>query len=226
MVTGISSEELARLFPRLYHMAQNGSWASIHRHGLLSTSALLDLFEINGRQRQSIEAQHRPESISIQHEVHGSAVIRDQKPMSDSGLVRALQDGISPEQWYRSLNSRVFFWLTDERLKRLMEAKAYRTQRHTVLTVDTHRLLTRHSASVSLSPINSGCTKPFPRPRGNDTFLRMTEYPFASWRTKRPLRDSIVELAVDFGVPDVSDVVIEVKESGGALPDHLIWQRG
>jgi hypothetical protein len=27
----------------LYHMAERGSWGSIQRHGLLSTSALLDL---------------------------------------------------------------------------------------------------------------------------------------------------------------------------------------
>jgi uncharacterized protein DUF7002 len=40
--------ELVETCPRLFHMAEPGSWAGIQRHGLLSTSALLDLFEVDG----------------------------------------------------------------------------------------------------------------------------------------------------------------------------------
>lgn len=43
---GVTPEELANLYPRLYHMAEPGSWESIRRYGLLSTSSLLSLFEI------------------------------------------------------------------------------------------------------------------------------------------------------------------------------------
>ena len=39
-------ERLISRYPTLYHMAEDGSWESIQRHGLLSTSALLDRFEI------------------------------------------------------------------------------------------------------------------------------------------------------------------------------------
>jgi hypothetical protein len=226
MVSGIAKGDLSRLFPRVYHMAQLGSWQSIQRHGLLSTTALLDLFEINGAERERIESKHRKDSIPILHRLYGSAVIRDQKPMSDAGLHRALRDGLTPEQWYRDLNSRVFFWLTEDRLSKLLNAKTYRGKRHTVLTLDTKLLLDLHSDRISLSPINTGCTKPFPHPRGKDTFLRLQDYRFAEWRTKRPLKDSIVELAVDSGIPDLGEMVVEVKESGGGLPDDLIWRRG
>jgi hypothetical protein len=146
--------------------------------------------------------------------------------MSDDGLSRALLDGLTPEQWYRDLNSRVFFWLTEDRLNTLLNARAYRGKRHTVLTVDTKLLLDLHADQTSLSPINSGCTKPFPHPRGSSTFLRLPQYPFAEWKKKRPLKDAIVELAVDYAVPDVRDMVIEIKESGGGLPDSLVWRRG
>jgi hypothetical protein len=226
MVSGITKEEISGLFPRVYHMAQLDSWNSIRRHGLLSTSGLLDLFEIAGAERERIESRHRIESIPIWHPIHGSAVIRDQKPMSDDGLSRALLDGLTPQQWYRDLNSRVFFWLTEDRLNTLLNAKAYRRERHTVLTINTMLLLDRHAGRTSLSPINSGCTKPFPHPRGRATFLRLPQYPFGEWRKKRPLKDSVVELAVDYAVPDVRELVIEVKESGGGSPDSLIWRRG
>ncbi len=225
MVNGIENDELARAFPRLYHMAQVGSWESIRRHGLLSTSALLDLFAVGDANRDRIESKHRPESIPISHPAHGSAVIRDQKPMTDKGLRRALLGGLTPEEWYRGLNSRVFFWLTEDRLLRLLNAKAYRGERHTVLTVDTELLLQKHADRVSLSPINSGCTKPFPHPRGLSTFQRLPRYPFAEWKGKRPLQDSIVELAVDYGVPDVREMVVEVRETGGGLGDALLWHR-
>ena len=71
-------------------MAAPGSWSGIKRHGLRSTTALLDLFEIQGADRDWIESRHRPECVMIEHRRHGTAVIRDQKQMSGAGLVRAL----------------------------------------------------------------------------------------------------------------------------------------
>ena len=55
------TEELIRYFPVLYHMANAGTWPSIRGRGLLSTSALLDLFEIRGQERERIESQHGEE---------------------------------------------------------------------------------------------------------------------------------------------------------------------
>src|ERR1700690_2977008 len=137
MVNGITTDELSARFPLLYHMAQLGSWPSMEEHGLLSTTALLDLFDVRGDERYRIESCHRPESIPIVHPKHGRAVIRDQKPMSDRSVRKALIGGLEPADWYRELNSRVFFWLSEERLNTLMNARAYRDQRHTVLVVDT-----------------------------------------------------------------------------------------
>jgi uncharacterized protein DUF7002 len=160
MVTGVTVEELVERYPKLYHMAAAGSWPGIERHALRSTMALLDLFEVEGSDRERIESQHRPESETIHHPRYGTAVIRDQKPMSDGGLVRALQDGLKPRDWYGILNKKVFFWLTRERLETLINAREYQEQRKSVLVIDTRKLLERHSEQVLLSPMNSGVPNP------------------------------------------------------------------
>jgi hypothetical protein len=213
---GLTPEALSSQYPRLYHMADAANWEGMQRHGLLSTTALLDLFEICGAQREAIEARRRPESVTITHPVHGAAVIRDQKPMDDSGLRRALRDGLSPADWYRVVNRKVFFWVSESRLQTLLGARAYRSRRHIVCIVDTARLLERHSDRVTLSPMNSGATKPIPHPRGRDTFLTLGEYPFAE-RVRRRLQP-LVELAVEYSVPDVLDLLVGLQEAGAGRP--------
>src|SRR2546425_1085258 len=106
-------------------MAEADSWPSIREKGLLSTTALLNLFGITGDLRCSIESAHRPESVTIRHPKHGAVVIRDQKPMHESALGKCLK-GITPRQWYELLNRHVFFWVTPERVQTLLEARAYR----------------------------------------------------------------------------------------------------
>ncbi len=224
---GITQDELVELHPRLFHMAAPGSWPSIQENGLLSTSALLDLFEVGGQRRGELEVQHRPELVTIAHPKRGEAVIRDQKPMDDAGLRRALQDGLTPKDWYALLNKRVFFWTERKRLDTLLSARAYRDTRQTVLTLDTAGLLARYATRVELSPINSGATKPMPTPRGRDTFLPLDHFPFEHWRKKRgSRRKAIVELTVLGGVPDVRDFVLRVEERGGGRPDQLVFERG
>ncbi len=225
MSPGISTSALVHHYPNLFHMAEAGSWPTIAQNGLLSTTALLDLFNVTGSNRQALESKHRPQGTAIAHPVYGQAVIRDQKPMDDKGLVRALQDGLQPTDWYRLLNGMVFFWLSRKRLETLLSAKAYRSKRQTVLTVSTSRLLARHKATVMLSPMNSGCTKPFPHPRGLDTFLPLGQYPFGKWQKKRRGGDAIVELTVKYSVPDIKDLVTRVEEIGAGQPAILLHEQ-
>lgn len=211
--------ELIRDCPTLYHMAERGSWPSIRQHGLLSTSALLDLYEIRGRQRAAIEGRRRPEGVLIEHPTLGRVIIRDQKPMDDAGLRMCLLDGLSPEDWYRCLNEKVFFWLTRERLLRLLNARPYRNIEHDVLELDTAFLVAAYRDAITLSPINSGTTKPFPTTaskRGQATFLSVAEYPYAQWRAagRRP-GERVVELTVQRGVPDIARFVLRVSRMQG-----------
>ena len=207
MVTGDELEELLSDCPTLYHMAEHGSWASIRTHGLLSTSALLDLYEVKGARRVQIEERRRPAGVPLDHARLPRAVIRDQIPMDDGGLRRCLPRGMTPFDWYRLLNKKVFFWLTRDRLQRLLNAGAYRNETHDVIEVDTRPLVEAYYDKIWLCPINSGCTKPMPHARGEDTFKRIKEYPYSVWRTKRKKGERVVELAVDHGVPDVRKFV-------------------
>ena len=50
-------------YPRLWHMAEDGSFDSVLKHGLLSTSALLDLYGMKGEERRKLERMRRPELV-------------------------------------------------------------------------------------------------------------------------------------------------------------------
>jgi hypothetical protein len=213
---GVTPEELATLYPRLYHMAEAGSWESIAKYGLLSTSALLDLFEIKGRERLHIESRRRAQSYELSHPTHGRAVVRDQKPIIESKLRAALRD-CTVKRWYRLLNRRVFFWLSRERLNTLLSARQYREKPHTVLILDTRSLAQDYAASITLSPMNSGNTLPIAHPRGPHTFRRMQGYPFQE-RLKRGPYYTVVELAVEGGVSEIARYIIRV--------DSMVWRGG
>jgi hypothetical protein len=163
---------IADTYPRLYHLTHVENWQLICRLGLLSTTALLDLFGIDREARRAIESSNRRELVPIRNDTHGVAILRDQKPMDDRGLERALTDGISPEEWYRLVNRHVFFWVDRARVDRLLGARAYRGERHALRVARTRELLDRHAARTVLSPLNTGATKPMPHRRGRDCFVR------------------------------------------------------
>ena len=222
--TGVSTEELSARYPRLYHMAEADTWDSIRRYGLMSTSTLLDFFEIRGAQREAIESKHRPQSVKIKHPRYGTAIIRDQKPMTDAGLTKALRD-MTPRQWYENLNQYVFFWLTHERLLTLLNARPYRMQKHCVLTVDTKLLLEQYADQVRLTALNSGNTKPYPHPRGSETFLSLGKYPYQERLKKGRKANAVVEFAVKSSVPNIADFVIKVDHMIGDEIVENIYQR-
>lgn len=217
--------QLADNFPVLFHMAWEGSWTSIKKHGLLSTSRLLDLYEIRGANRDAIERAHRPECVTISHPSHSNAVIRDQKPMTDLGVRRALGPGIEPAEWYAILNSMVFFWPSLERLKTMLSAKAYKQLKHDVLIVDTKPLVTDCLDRLRLSHINSGSTKPFPHPRSLKLFRTLDDFPYDERARLYGIGNALAEVCFVNGIENISDYVVDVKtigvyEADGALSKY------
>lgn len=204
-------------------MAEGGSWPSIRQNGLLSTSKLLDLYEYSGDRRYQIEKCHRSESVRLGPETTEGAVVRDQKPMSDGGLRRALPPDIDPSEWYAILNSKTFFWTSENRLHRLLNARPYRNDNHDVLTISTKKLIELHENDIFLCPINSGCTKPFPHPRDRNAFLSIAAYPFEHWKKKRPSWDALVEVSVEGGVPNIIECVVSVDEMCGDKIIKALW---
>lgn len=220
----MTEEELILHFPRLWHMAEDGSFDSIKAHGLLSTTALLDLYDKEGEERALLESQRRPDSVTISKKGLPDAIVRDQKPMTESALKKCLPANVTPKEWFEILNDRAFFWLSRERLQGLLGARAYRGRPQTVLTVDTAGLLRSNGARVELSPLNSGATIYNPQPRGRNTFLRIADYPFDERRKTRSVEKSVVELVVRGGVPDIADHLIAAHRVYKGVQQEL-WRR-
>lgn len=213
--------DLVQRFPRLYHMAADGSWPNIAHHGLLSVTALLDLFEISDPLRSQLEAQRRPDSVLIEHPVHGQAVIRDNKPLLESRLAGCLQGGMTAEEWYRLLNARTFFWPTRKRVDTLLGAAAYRAAPQIVITISTERLVAARHDAICLSIINSGATRPFAWPRGPDTFIPLVRFDFAA--RKRYGKSAIAELTVDYAVKDMLSVTERVDRHFPDGASATVW---
>ena len=206
----MKAEELATICPVLYHMAEQGAWPSIRRHGLLSTAALLDLFEVEGSCRERILGSRRAYSETISHRKHGTAVIRDQEPMDDKGLRRCLPDDITPEDWYRLLNGKVFFWATPDRLETLL--RAYRESRHTILFIDTAALVQSYGQEITVTTMNTGATKPFPHPRGHDSFVELSKFDYHASLQRRGKAKALAEVTVEYAVRDLAALVKRVEE--------------
>jgi hypothetical protein len=200
-----------KLPAHIFHLAEAANWPSIQRHGLLSTSGLLDLAGIWGTERDRFERQHRP----VHTELPNGVQIRDQKPMPPQALAQCVV-GMSSEDWYRAVNAKVFFWLDPARVDRQRGACGRRPQ--IVLIVDTQRLLARYAMHISLSPINTGHARRKPVMRGQSTFVPYGVWLESAWsaeasglntrvraRSHRP-----VELTVHEAVPDIMDMVVHV----------------
>ncbi len=137
--------------------------------------------------------------VELHHPEHGSALIRDNKPINERALRNSLTD-TSSREWYETLNRRVFFWVDEERLSRLVNARAYRDREHLVLEVDARKLVERHHNRIRISTLNTGAAFPLGAPsRGSDTFRMLEEY---------PLKKPVVELTVDHSVPDIREFIV------------------
>ena len=205
-------------------MAHAGAWPSIRNRGLLSTTALLDMLQVNDEKRHRIERQHRSEPLTILQGTHEPIVFRDQKAMSEGALLKSL-DGITPEEWYLTLNGLVFFWVSMKRVQKLLDARAYRDHVHTVITVDTATLVKAYAPTMLLSPINSGSTIYNPVRRGKGTFLPFESYPFEERRKLRGTSNAVAEAAIRDEVPDLRDHALRVEHRKGTFVCEVVYTR-
>ena len=133
-------------------------------------------------------------------------------------LAACLSD-ITLEAWYRTLNARVFFWPTRDRLERML--KAYRREPQAIFEVDTRALLERHANNVELSHINSGYASGRypPARRGGHTFKPLRDYAYSA-------RNKIAEVTVPGSVPDIFEVARRVTLKAPGANDRALWQAG
>lgn len=217
------TSDLVRLYPFLFHTAVDGSWPSIREHGLLSTAAILDKWEVDATSRRELLTMVRAESTVLEHPVYGAAVVRDQGPIHEGSLRESLTD-LSVEQWLQTLNERVFFFLQRGQVDGLVGARRYRDTPSLVLVIDTASLVAAHEERIELCRINSGFAQRHSKsPRGSETFMAIADYPHpqraAPARADRP---DVKELTVLGGVPDIVRHVRTVERVvGGEVVEHL-----
>lgn len=212
----MDAQRFIDLYPRLYHMAEVGTWQSIKQRGLLSTTAVLDTLGITGVARDQFETEHRPEKMTVGQGAQ-AIVLRDQKPMPPDRIANALAGTrITPQEWYRFLNRKVFMWAEEKRLLTLLGARAYKDLEHDVLTIDTAKLVAKYMAAISLCRMNSGNTFPWWHPRSFDDFKTIADYPA---KPSGLPEKTVVEVVVDYAVPDLAAYVVQVRrmKSGDVL---------
>jgi hypothetical protein len=195
------------LSPALRLLEQVSRRADFCRRLKVIMVEVVDLFGVPGEERHALEARRRPESVAIHYPIHGTAWIRDNKPINEPVLRRILE-GMTAEQFYRSLNSQVFFWVSIDRLHRLRKAPPYRTAAN-ILEFDTAALLERHHDHVELSHLNSGAVHPaanYPRRREDLRTHRTYRYGERKLVSSEP----VVELTVLYPVPDARDFIVNV----------------
>ena len=115
-------------------------------------------------------------------------------------------------------SGKVFFWPTRKRVETLLCARAYRNRSHTVITVDTLKLLEAHGKQTTVSRINSGAAVYKAVERGSMTFK--------SSANLLP-NDGVAELAVEYSVPSVSvaSCAVRVEEMECGVTKSLIWEQ-
>ena len=219
--------ELVSEHPKLFHMAEEGTWPAIQEHGLLSTKALVDLYDPEEAVRSTILQGVRRESVVLSRPGVGRAVIRDQGPLKF--LDECLAPGTTRQEFLDLLNGRVFFWLSPKRLQRLLGAARYREHPQLVFQFDTAEILERYGAAVQLAPYNTGSMHvppPYSPPRGRDVFVDVAHYPYADWRARRGRGgDAVVELTVKHAVPDAGELVTRVERWVGGSSVDVLHQR-
>ena len=181
----------------------------------LSTTAVLDRYDIKGAERHNLESEHRAEKVAV-GPPGDQVVLRDQKPMAPERFRKALPDHVTPSQWYRHLNGMVFLWAQEARLHRLLDAQHYQGCEHDVLTVDTASLVKAYEPKILLCHMNSGNTFPKPSKRDFGAFKSIADFP-------GPTKKAVVEVVVEYAIPDIASFVIGGRHSGSPVRRQTGW---
>ncbi len=214
----MSPEELAVRCPTLYHVTTPGAWQTTKLHGLLTTTHILDLFQVETTVRADLETRSRRSEVALTHAQYGQIILNDNRPLSESALLKCLDDDLTAAQWLQMLNARVFFWPNPKALQNHLHAKLNRQRTREVIVIDTLEFAKAHAKRIELSPINSGATLRKAARRGLKTFTPLERYSFREWRRLRQGYDNIREIAVRGSIIDIARYVVDVYRTDATKP--------
>jgi hypothetical protein len=206
-------EDIATRHPHLFHLTERGGGDRIRKHGLWSTEKLLDHCELQEAARLTLLTRRRAEPVALHHGMFGPITINDNRPLSEAKLATCLDDGLSPSDWLKLLNSFVFLWASNRHAQDLLKAAGNSGRAKELLVFDALPLLRNYFERVYISPINTGATLHQPARRGLATFAPAAQLPYEAWRRRRGLSapDKIKEVVIKDGVPDVGRYLLDVQ---------------
>lgn len=222
----MDANKFVDLYPRLYHMAQGGAWPSIQRHGLLSTSAIVDLYNVDSSLRVAIATNVRRESVSLTDPDLGTMTIRDQRPMKF--LDECLEPGASRLAFLSAINTRIFFFPGNSGLYRLMGAKLYRDLPQTVIEFDTRAVVEAFGHVAELAPYNTGSMHVPTAPiRSAAVFKPISEYPYDFWEKKRrhSSTEPVSEFTLPYSMPQAEEFVLKAQTWVGGASTETLYER-
>jgi hypothetical protein len=164
----VDVEQLAKRFPNLWHVTFAGGWDGIDRHGLLRT---IDVAPLGCEEL-------RPEVTRVEASDGLQITLRNQL-RSRVDPTPSL-DGVTPAEWWRLVNSRVYFFCRQSHADQLVASYLGQHLVQEVIKLRTGPALELVADNVEVTTVNVGV---FPRTkgpsRGPNNFVPLDEYPVA-----------------------------------------------
>ena len=197
----------------VYHLAEASNWPFIENEGLLSASSILRKSCLSPREVEDIEGSRRSQQLVTPE----GRTLRDQKPLPESALQKCLVD-CDPPDWYRLLNSKVFFWVDLDRLNRVRKVVSAVPQ--VVMIVDASALLAEYGSNAAVTPFNVGNAMRKASRRSISTLVPYPTWQLSGWDSesaavggkRRSRTHKPAELVIDDAVPDIMRYVLEVRK--------------
>lgn len=208
----MTPDELAAHLPRLYHVTDRAAWPMIERHGLLTTDQIAERFVSDPAERERLRTERRTDFVVVHDGPDGRVTVNDNLPLHYGPLAGKLDDGLSPPEWLRILNGRVYFWPDMERGAGFLRAGRRGGREKLLLVFDTRSLAAACEGRLDLAPFNTGSAIRVPARRGRATFTPAGAVGWDEWRRLRGRLDRVAEVSVRGGVPDALDHLIERRD--------------
>lgn len=206
--------QLAQLHPRLRHVTDAEAVPSIRAMGLLTAADIVAHWGVPEGERDQLLSRRRPRPVTLPHATYGPIVISDNAPLSEKKLKDVLDDGLTPADWLRMLNERVFFFTEERPLRSLLGAKLNVSRPKVTIDIDTRRLAEAYGDALEIVPINSGNTNYAAQRRGLSTFAPLARTDYQRWQRARGRKqhDTIKEVAVRRSIPDIANFIVGTRE--------------
>ncbi|MEM7732891.1 MAG: hypothetical protein AAF280_08940 [Pseudomonadota bacterium] len=184
-----------------------GAASGIRRHGLLTAQ--------DASERAGFNLPHIPRRDELNVALpDGTEVwITDNRPLSFKKLAPALDDDLTPQDWFAMLNARVFFWPDRKLGEGNLKARMSRGYDSEWQIYDTAKLLTKVWDRAEIAPINTGSTIHQPARRGLASFAPLDGLDFEIWRKQRGKRspDKVKEVTVRGSIAHAGDALLSVE---------------